>query len=75
MSIYAYSEFMDRNPYAPIFEIIKSVFGIGLIYTTGDWFALDTVLTNGKYIVVAGLFLTAVVTFAIDRQDRGLVVA
>jgi alkylglycerol monooxygenase len=75
MSIYAYSEFMDRNPYAPLFEIIKSLFGIGLIYATGDWFALETVLANGKYIVVAGLLLTAVVTFIVDRQDKGLVVA
>ena len=38
ISIYAYTEMMDRNQYAFMLEIIKSAIGLYLIYQYGDWF-------------------------------------
>jgi alkylglycerol monooxygenase len=38
-SIYAYTELMDRNRYAQVFEIAKSALGLYLIWQSGgDWF-------------------------------------
>ena len=38
-SIYAYTELMDRNRYAQVFEIAKSALGFYLIWQSGgDWF-------------------------------------
>jgi sterol desaturase/sphingolipid hydroxylase (fatty acid hydroxylase superfamily) len=38
-SIYAYTELMDRNRWAHFFEILKSAFGLYLIWQAGgDWF-------------------------------------
>ncbi len=38
LSIYAYTELMDRNRYAALFEVGKSIFGFAIIYLYGDWF-------------------------------------
>ncbi|MBC7775712.1 MAG: sterol desaturase family protein, partial [Phycisphaerae bacterium] len=38
VSIYAYTELMDRNRYALLFETLKSAFGLYLIWQSGDWF-------------------------------------
>ena len=38
LTVYAYSELMDRNRYALFWEVIKNIFGCAIIYKTGDWF-------------------------------------
>jgi alkylglycerol monooxygenase len=38
ISVYAYTELMDKNPNALYMELVKSLTGLGLIYWLGDWF-------------------------------------
>jgi alkylglycerol monooxygenase len=38
LSIYAYSELMDRNPNAIWWELIKNICGFALIFQMGNWF-------------------------------------
>ncbi|KEO72076.1 sterol desaturase family protein [Anditalea andensis] len=38
LSVYAYTELMDRNPYALYMEMGKSLLGLFMIYWMGDWF-------------------------------------
>ncbi|EON77007.1 Sterol desaturase-related protein [Lunatimonas lonarensis] len=38
LSIYAFTELMDRNPHAWAFELVKATVGLGIIYWLGDWF-------------------------------------
>lgn len=38
LSVYAFTELMDRNPNALYYEFIKSVLGLCLLYWMGDWF-------------------------------------
>ncbi|MDF2157958.1 sterol desaturase family protein [Algoriphagus sp. CAU 1675] len=42
LTVYAYSELMDRNPKAWIWESLKSAFGLYLVFSSGDWFGLNT---------------------------------
>ena len=37
LNIYAYSEFMDKNPGFLFFELLKNLYGIGIIIFTGFW--------------------------------------
>ncbi|HLX92331.1 MAG TPA: sterol desaturase family protein [Puia sp.] len=42
LAVYSMTDMMDRNPYAIIPEIIKSLFGWFLIIENGDWFGLSS---------------------------------
>jgi hypothetical protein len=62
LAIFAYTELMDRNPFAVYFEAIKSALGLYLIYQSGgDWFGaaqnwgLWFVYLVGAYFVVSVL--------------------
>lgn len=62
LSIYAYTELMDKNPYALIWEALKVAFGMGIILTTGDWFNMSNVFPIGKYLIIAYFTLSLAVT-------------
>ncbi len=42
--VYAFTELMSRNKYAVMWEFLKSIFGIAIIFYYGDWFGA------GKYL-------------------------
>jgi alkylglycerol monooxygenase len=55
LTIYAYSELMDRNPNAIWWELLKNVSGFVLIFALGNWFGgshNQTVLV-GIYLIVS----------------------
>jgi sterol desaturase/sphingolipid hydroxylase (fatty acid hydroxylase superfamily) len=62
MSVYAYTELMDKNPNAIYMEIIKSLIGLTLIYTMGDWFGASQYLPFYTYIAAAYFVLSVIVT-------------
>jgi alkylglycerol monooxygenase len=41
LTVYAYTELMDRNPFAFFWETAKNVLGLGIIYQYGDWFGIS----------------------------------
>jgi alkylglycerol monooxygenase len=59
LSIYAYSELMDRNPNAIWWELIKNVFGFALIFQMGNWFGSNQNITM---LVVAHLIISMIGT-------------
>jgi sterol desaturase/sphingolipid hydroxylase (fatty acid hydroxylase superfamily) len=62
LSVYAYTDLMDRNKYAIVWEIIKNSFGIAIILQTGDWFGAAALGPALKYVAVAYFLLSTVVT-------------
>jgi alkylglycerol monooxygenase len=62
LSVYAFTELMDRNPYAVIWEGIKNVFAIGIIYWQGDWFGASQYLSGINYLLIAYFGLATVIT-------------
>ena len=60
--VYAFSELMDRNRYAVIWEIIKAAAGIGIIYYTGDWFGISTMQPMIKYALSVYFIVSVVIT-------------
>jgi alkylglycerol monooxygenase len=70
-SVFAYTTLMDRKRYAWLLELGKALFGIGLIYTTGDWFMLDNIFPAGKYLLVAYFALSVLIVLAFTKWDIG----
>lgn len=62
LSVYAYTDLMDRNKYAIVWEIIKNSFGIAIILQTGDWFGAAALSPVLKYMIGAYFLLSTIVT-------------
>ena len=62
LTVYAYSELMDRNRYALFWEIIKNIFGLSIIYKTGDWFGASAFFPGINYSIIAWFVVSALVT-------------
>jgi hypothetical protein len=69
LTVYAYTELMDRNPFALVWEMVKNVIGLGLIYSMGDWFGINSIIPFGKYIVAAYFIISTIVTAALVFGD------
>ena len=73
--VYALTELMDRSRYAIIWETIKNVAGLAIIYSTGDWFGSDILLMGSLKYILAGYFLisefvTAVFVLKHLKEDK-----
>jgi sterol desaturase/sphingolipid hydroxylase (fatty acid hydroxylase superfamily) len=53
ISVYSYTELMDTNKYAVIWETIRFAIGIAIIISFGNWFEIDQLIPLGTYIVIA----------------------
>ena len=62
LTIYAYTELMDRNKYAVVWEVIKNSLGVAILLQTGDWFGAASLSFSIKYIVAAYFLLSTMVT-------------
>jgi hypothetical protein len=77
VAIFAYTELMDRNPYALLFELLKSALGFYFIYQGGgDWFGSNTswgawvVYFVGTYLVLSVLLTARFVQHEIREVAR-----
>jgi sterol desaturase/sphingolipid hydroxylase (fatty acid hydroxylase superfamily) len=62
LSVYSYTELMDRNPYALAWEIVKNIAGIAIIYYLGDWFGATAHLSWINPVMISWFILSTVVT-------------
>jgi alkylglycerol monooxygenase len=62
LSIYAYTELMDRNFYALFWELAKNIFGVFLIYQQGDWFGANNYFTWMSTALIAYFILSSIIT-------------
>jgi len=63
LQVYAFTELMDRNKYAWIWEIFKFVFGITVLIRTGDWFGMSNLFYGAFYAMTTYLVLSLFVAF------------
>ncbi len=69
VAIYGYTSMMDQDAYAYLFEIARSLFGLGLILYSGGWFGIDQVLPGGSYLVAFYFVLTMIVSLLLAKYD------
>jgi alkylglycerol monooxygenase len=61
LSVYSYTELMDKNPNALYMEVVKSALGLILIYWMGDWFEASQYAPFYTYIAAIYFVLSVVV--------------
>lgn len=66
LSIYAYTELMDRNPNAVWWEALKAVVAGCLIYPNADWFGVGPTFTMA---IAAYLVVSVAVTYYFTRFE------
>jgi alkylglycerol monooxygenase len=62
LTVYAYSELMDRNRYALVWELGKNILACAIIYKTGDWFGASRYFPAINYSVIAWCIVSTLVT-------------
>ncbi len=60
--VYAFTELMDRNKYAIVWEILKAVLGIYIITSSGDWFGSNKFYPGISTILIAYFLLSIAVS-------------
>ncbi len=63
VSIFSYTDLMDKNQYAWVFETIRFVFGMILIYIMQGWFQMDELILFGTQMVIIYLTLSWLMSF------------
>ena len=61
LAVYSFTDLMDRNRYAIVWEILKNAFGIAIIYRQGDWFGASAWLWWINYALIVYFILSTVV--------------
>lgn len=62
ITVFAYTELMDNNPWAAVFELLKNLFGCYLLWTTGDWFGLGAAFPWALYVLVVYFIFSTIIT-------------
>jgi len=60
--VFSYTELMDRNPYAIIWETLKNIIGLFIIYKTGDWFGISTKYSWAPTAIAVYFILSSFIT-------------
>lgn len=70
LTVYAYTDLLDRNFYAIAWEGIRCAFGIYIIYYLGDWFGLggSFALANQLLIIYFVFSMSVTVWFALKHK-------
>jgi len=79
LTVYAYTELMDRNPYAIFWEALKNIYALTIIFYYGDWFGASQYISWINYVLIA-YFITATVltawfAYVHYKEDRQLSVS
>jgi sterol desaturase/sphingolipid hydroxylase (fatty acid hydroxylase superfamily) len=61
LTVYAYTELMDKNPKAWIWESLKSIAGLAIILSMDDWFGLNNSVPFGSFVLMTILVASPLV--------------
>src|SRR5574338_132889 len=71
LSVYAYTELMDRNRYAILWEGFKNIFGILIIYKQDGWFGIDQLIPFASYFLIGYFVLATLITgWFVNRHEK-----
>lgn len=55
LTIYSYTDLMDKSRFSVYWEALRMLFAFGIIYYFGDWFGLNVTIPIGTYLIIAYL--------------------
>ncbi|MFT5251105.1 MAG: alkylglycerol monooxygenase [Flavobacteriales bacterium] len=62
LTIYSYTELMDKSNYAIYWESTRLLLGFGILFYFGDWFGLNRLFSGSNYIIVFYLLVSLIVS-------------
>ena len=68
LTVFAYTELMDRNPRAWCWEALKSSYALYFVFTTGDWFGLNAQFPGAVYAFVGYLVISTLSSLLFSLQ-------
>jgi sterol desaturase/sphingolipid hydroxylase (fatty acid hydroxylase superfamily) len=68
LTVFAYTELMDRSPLAWCWEVLKSSYALYFVFTTGDWFGLNAQFPGAVYAFVGYLVISTVSSLLFSLQ-------
>ena len=74
LSVYAFTELMDRNPNAWAWDLLKAAYAFYFIASTGDWFELSKLLPGAVYIFMGYLLVSVFLSvwFSVKKEKLQL---
>ncbi|MFM6976199.1 MAG: sterol desaturase family protein [Sphingobacteriaceae bacterium] len=69
MQVYAYSELMDRNPRAWIYELLKNVWCLYLLWLSPDWFGAGAMVQWIPAFLAFYFIVSGGITFLFSRDQ------
>jgi alkylglycerol monooxygenase len=67
LCVFAYTELMDKNPYAWVWEAFKNAIGLFLIYQNG-WFGMSETIPWGTVVLASYFVLSSIVVVLFARS-------
>lgn len=67
--VYSYTTLLDKSPYSLVTELLRSGFGLALLWWQQDWFGIDTLFPYVSYLIAAYLILSPVVVYYFLRTE------
>ena len=68
--VFSYTELMDRNPYAFVWETLKNAVGFYIIYTMGGWFGINEWLPWATSVIATYFVISTLATAYFVWFDR-----
>jgi len=68
LSVYAYTELMDRNPRAWLWDLCKAGYVGFILWQTGDWFGLSSRLPGVIYWLIAYHFFSVSISYVYSKS-------
>ena len=62
LNVYSFTELMDRKRFALLWEILKNIFGIYIIYKTGGWFLASPSHTWVNIAIISWFLISTLIT-------------
>lgn len=63
LTIYSYTELMDKSKFSIYWESLRFLMAIGILVYFGDWFGLNSLYPIGNYIIIGYLLLSLLMNF------------
>ncbi len=61
LSVYSYTELLDRSKYAFVWEFLKNALALAIMYVQKDWFGVSNILPGIQYFLAAYFLISTIV--------------
>jgi hypothetical protein len=61
LTVYSFTELLDRSKFAIVWELIKNALALSIIYVQKDWFGISAMFPGAQYFLIAYFVLSTLI--------------